>query len=314
MRPPARSVRPQDEVKHTPLAIVIGTLAAAGSIALVWLLGHIGFRLGFAQAVGVPELLAESGGGLSTGALIIMHVPMHMFAATVAEPMLLMLAFLLIAVPAGGLVGAKRAVPGGPRPSPLFVGFSWAGAIAGALFGAVAIAYVVSPFRQAWVQPMSLNAVEFEAWLNNMTIAAGLDGMMLIAAALWVVLVMRVECPPWMRGIAASAALFGLVVVTMAAGISNATVAHISMDRSVIDAGEAAVTEGAAATAPLQASTQQRILIGYTRRHAVTLSVSDDGEGRVMIAMSDIPTRMRVVDRVSISRLITDAAPEQPEF
>ena len=340
---PMKSVRASDETRQTPFGLILGAMVAIGSVGLTWLLGHIGFRLGFAEAIGVPELLAESGGGLSTGALIIMQLPLHMFEAVLVEPMWLMLAFLLMAIPAGGLVGARRLTPGGPKPSSLFTLMSWSGAIAAVVFGLLAIAYVVSPFRLAWINPLPLATAEFAGWLEDMTIVAGLDAIMVIAAALWVILAMRIECPLWMRALSVTATLFGLVVVTMSAGMTNATVAQLQLDRSIIvdvsnelDIEQPVVDEVARDETeetptrrapfgsmldfefpqsaevdieqPITLAVNERLLVGYTRNHAVFLKLSD---GETKFEMFDLPSHMQISQRASIADVIINADVEE---
>lgn len=288
LRQPMKSVRPEDERRPIPLGLVVGSLATVGAVGVVWLLGYIGYRLGFADVLGVPELLTESGGGLLTGALITMQFPLRVFEVSVAEPLWLMMAFLLVAIPAGGLVGARRLSRGGPKPSTLFTTMSWTGAIAAALFGGLALAYVVAPFRAAWMRPLPEDLGMMEAWLNGLSVVAGLDGLMVIAAVLWAVLSMRVECPPWMRGISAGAAIFALGVTSFAMAISNAAVAQLHRQRSV------AIIGGV---------DSPQVLVGYTRRHAVVMHTDAN---RPVIEFFDVPTQFWVTERKSIADLLLE--------
>ena len=58
---------------------------------------------------------------------------------------------------------------------------------------------------------------------------SGLDVLAVIIASLWVVVVMRLTVPMWLRGLCASIAFFGLVVVTVAMSMSNAAAAQITV-------------------------------------------------------------------------------------
>ena len=50
-------------------------------------------------------------------------------------------------------------------------------------------------------------------------VESGLDALALIAAAVWVVVTMRLAIPRWLRGLAASACFFALVVTAVAMAI-----------------------------------------------------------------------------------------------
>ena len=117
VRQPAHSVRPQDAPDRTPLRLAIGVIAAFGGLVVIWAAGHVGFRLGFAPLVRVPDLSLGAMGGLATGTLSLLAMPGTVITAGVEKPELMMLAFALIALPAAGIAAARRRTPGGPRPA-----------------------------------------------------------------------------------------------------------------------------------------------------------------------------------------------------
>lgn len=294
VRQPVKSVRKQDERDPRPMRLSIGIVAAVGAVGVVWLLGHLGFRLGFAALLGVPELLGEPGSGLATGALMLMTAPLRVFEVGIEQPMWLMVGFALIAIPGGGLAGAKPVTPGGPKPSNLFVTLSWTGAIASALVAAGLIAYASSPWRMAMLTPLASDLTGVERWLNGLTVAAGLDGLAVVASVMWLVLALRLATPLWMRALSISLAGLAVVVVALAMSISNAAVAHLRMDRSAwIAAGE----DGAVS---------ERLLIGYTRGHAVLMETSG---GRVRFEMQDVPATYRVAPGGSIADALLAGVP-----
>ena len=86
-------------------------------VALVWLLGHVGFRLGFAQVIEVTDLRGEFDDGLIAGVIMLIKAPALVIKAGVAQPVWLMVGFLMIAIPAAGLSAARPRVPRG-EPSP----------------------------------------------------------------------------------------------------------------------------------------------------------------------------------------------------
>ena len=78
-------------------------------------MGFLGYRLGFAPAVHLPELVGEPGSGLATGARIVISLPRAVFQAGLERPMWMMLGFVMISFPAAGLGAARPQTPGGPR-------------------------------------------------------------------------------------------------------------------------------------------------------------------------------------------------------
>src|SRR5262245_52047744 len=96
VRQPVKSVRKSDEADLTMLRLMIGVLVGLGSLGAIWLLGYIGFRLGFSHLMRVPDQLIEGSGGLTTGVMMLISAPRVILEAGIAEPMWLMLGFLLI--------------------------------------------------------------------------------------------------------------------------------------------------------------------------------------------------------------------------
>lgn len=298
LRQAVKSVRRADELRQMHPGLVIGIITAVGTIGLVWLLGHLGFRLGFANALGVPELLGEPGGGLATGALVVIMLPLRVFEAGIEQPMWLMLAFLAIGIPGGALAAAKPVTPGGPRPKPAVQALLWMGSIFASLVALLIVAYVVSPLRQNWLSSLPTQLTGVDGWLNGLHIAAGLDGLVVVAAALWMVLAWRIAVPVWMRAIAISATTFAVAVVTVAMGMSNALVAHLHLERSVVSFGD--LDE--------QGQPRDYVLVGYTREHAVILQLES---GTAVLEMFDVPTSLRLIERQSIANALLEAMPEE---
>jgi len=294
VRQPVRSVRREDEASRLPVRLAIGTLAAVGGLALLWVMGYAGFRLGFASVIGVPELSIDAGGGLATSARVIVGLPMRIVEAGVAEPLWLMVAFGLIAIPAGGLAGVRPRTPGGPRPSALFTLFTWTGAIAACLAAAVVIAYVLWPVRLAWTTPLPRDLAGVDGWLDAWRTAAGFDGLVALAAGVWVVLAMRLQTPRWMKGLCGSATIFAFLVIVIAMGVTNATAAHLEAPRSTLALGAE--------------DEQTSILVGYTPHHAVILQASD---GEAWLEMFDVPTQVRLAERRSIAATLVNAMPPE---
>ena len=67
VRQPVKSVRKSDEPDRAMYNLILGAIVALGIVGAVWLMGYLGFRMGFAPLVRVPELSIDGGGGILTG-------------------------------------------------------------------------------------------------------------------------------------------------------------------------------------------------------------------------------------------------------
>jgi hypothetical protein len=285
-----RSVRKADEPDRTALRLAIGVIVAIGIVSAVWLMGYLGFRMGFAPLIDVPQLQTDFGSGLVTGTIMLISVPRLIILAGVEEPTRLMLAFVLIVVPAAGLAAAKPRSPGGPPPSTAAVVFSQAGAIVAALNALALTLWAASHTRNANFVGLPFHPDEAGAWLVNLRTVAGLDALGVVAGAVWVVLVMRLAIPLWLRAITASASFFALAVITVAASTSSAAVAQLQSPRS-----EVFLDDG---------SVHTRLLLGYTPGQIATLRVD---EGGAVVELHDRSMRATVIGRRSIAGMVEDA-------
>lgn len=263
VRQPVKSVRHADQPDRTNTRLLIGVLAVLGSVAGVWLIGHIGFRLGFAAMIGVPELASQPGEGLVTGMLMLINGPRVILQAAIEQPMWLLVAFGLLAIPAAGLSAAKPRAPGGPRLSNLAVTASHAAAIVGGLNTIAITWWTVSPFRNDLVTDLPRLATDATAWLRDLQTAAGIDLLAFIAAALWVVLAFRLPVALWLKALLASATFFALVVVTVAMAVTSGSAAHIEAGRSLclLDSE----------------SNHWRLLLGNVNNQLATLEITPEG-------------------------------------
>src|SRR5262245_56067723 len=172
VRQSVKSVRRSDESSRAALHLAVGVISALGAVGAVWLIGYLGFRMGFAPVMRVPDLLAEPGNGLVTGTMILISVPQVILHAGLAQPGFLMLAFAMIAIPAASLGAIVPATPGGPRPSREAVIVSYAGAIAAALNGLALLAWTVSPFRSSFVTELPFEPAGAARWLEDLQTVA----------------------------------------------------------------------------------------------------------------------------------------------
>lgn len=297
VRQPVKSVRKRDEPDRTTVHLTIGVIVAVGILVGVWLMGHLGFRLGFAPAVRLPELLGEPGEGLATGTLMLISVPRVIILAGVAEPAWLMVGFALIAIPAAGISAAKVPAPGGPRLSPAAVTFSYVGAIAAGVNTLAMLWWTASDLRNDKVGELPLVLGSADQWLENLQTVAAFDVLLVIAAALWAVLVLRLAIPRWLKAITASATFFTLVVLAVAMSISNAAVAQIEADRSIVFVDDGSLDE--------------QLLLGFTRGHAALLQITRNDTVETRLIERD--TRLTVYGRQSIIDMLREYRVPRPQ-
>jgi hypothetical protein len=297
VRPAAgiKSVRRSDEPDRTALRLAIGVIVALGVVAAVWLMGYLGYRLGFAPLVDVPHLEIDLGSGLVTGTIMLISIPHLIILAGVEKPAWLILGFVLIAIPAAGLAAAKPRAPGGPRPSSAALVFSYAGGVLAAVNALILTWWTASGIRLASFEGLPFHPADAEAWLTSLRTVAGLDAVGVIASAVWVVLVMRLAIPVWLRALSASASFFALVVVTVAVSASSAAVAQLQVPRS-----EVFLDDG---------SVHTRLLLGFTPRQVATLRID---EGGAVVELHDRSMMMTVIGRRSIVGMLEEAQRQRP--
>ncbi len=286
-----KSVRTSDEPDRAVFKLALGVIVAAGTVAAVWLMGSVGFRLGFAPLIDVPQLQLNPGAGLITGTMVFISIPQVIILAGLAQPLWLMLGFGLIAIPAAGISAATPHTPGGPRRTSAAVVFSYAGAIAAAINTLIVIGWTASIARNSRIDQMRVDPRDMTQWLADLTSVAGLDTLAVIASALWVVLVLRLAIPLWLRALAATASFFTLLVATVAMSMSNASVAELQKPRS-----EVFLDDG---------SVETRLLLGSATGQLVTLRIDMD------VAIVELGPRtgtMTVIGRQSIVGLLENAA------
>ena len=289
VRPAAgiRSVRETDQPDRAAFKLALGVVVAAGLVLCVWLMGYIGFRLGFAPMIDVPQLQLEPGMGLATGTLMLISMPRVIIMAGIAQPMWLMLGFVLIAIPAAGISAVRPHTPGGPRQTTAAVAFSYTGAIAAAINALLVIWWAASATRKGPLDQLRVDPRETAGWLGDLTAVAGIDVLAVIASATWVVLVLRLAIPLWLRVMASTTAFFTLIVITVAMSMSNAAVTELQKPRS-----EVFLDDG---------SVDTRLLLGATPGRLATLRMN---MGVAIVELQDSGGTMTVIGRQSIISML----------
>ena len=295
VRQAVKSVRRRDEPDRIAFRLTLGVIVAVGILAGVWLMGHLGFRLGFAPAIRLPELLGEPGEGLATGTLMLISVPRVIILAGVAEPSWLIVGFALIAIPAAAISAAKMPAPGGPRLSTAAVTFSYVGAIAAGMNAVAMIWWAASQMRNDKIGELPIALGSAVQWLENLQTVAAFDVLVTIAAALWAVLVLRLAIPRWLKAITASVSFFTLAVLAVAMSMSNAAVAQIEADRSLVFVDDGSLDE--------------QLLLGFTRGHAALLRITPDSAVEMQLVERD--TKLTVFGRQSLIDLLRNGPATQ---
>ncbi len=271
--------------------LAIGVIAAIGTLVIVWLIGHIGYRLGCAPLLRVPELIGEPGGGLATGTMIFILIPRVVFQAGLAQPLWLMIGFAMISIPAASLGAAKPATAGAPKPTQSLQAIAAIGAVLSMCNGCALIWWTSSAVRSNLLAPLPLHPDEATAWYAGLQTAAGLDVLAVLAAALWVVLVLRLPVATWLRAIAASACFFTLIVVVVALAMSNAAASEAGSTRALCVLNDTDPTP--------------RVILGSTPHHMAALVVHDN---TTTVELRNRPEAITIIGRRSIVQYLTEQA------
>ncbi|MCA9286141.1 MAG: hypothetical protein KDA22_13030 [Phycisphaerales bacterium] len=286
VRQPVRSVRPSDLPSPAPFRLAVVTVCVGGGIGAAWLLGHLGFRIGFAPAVGIPDLLAGPAEGLSGGVRQLLGSAALVFRAGLVQPMLLLAGFLAIAAPAAGLAATRPLRPGGPRPSAAAVALSTIAAVAAIAIGALLIVWTAVPVRLDALATMPTRSTDAADWIAGVRMTAGADTLASTAAVVWTVLVFRLAVPRWLRTLAATTMVAASIVTVLAWAASSAIAVEIARPRPLVDLG---------------AGRGGGLVLGYTPGHAVLLRRSGD---RLVVDLRPDDETMRVTGRASAAALL----------
>jgi hypothetical protein len=304
VRPSGRSVKAVEHPETWPRRLAVGVISVLAVAAATWLMGYLGFRLGFAPMMQLPDLVAQPGAGLVTGTLILINVPRVLFQAGMAEPLWLMIGFGAIALPAAALGAARPRTPGGPAMRKSLETMANLGATGALLFAIGLVAWTSAPVRTSLVQPLPDDPARADAWFDALQTAAGLDVLAVVVAALWVVLVFRLPIALWFRSISGAATIFAFLVAFVAMSMSNAAAAHVGMPRSL-----AAPPAIAGAASPSPETPPETLVLGSTHTHLATLTVSR--EGRTALRLSQHPGDLTVLGRSSIIAFLREHAVEE---
>lgn len=289
VRQPMRSVRGSDHADPLPVRLAIAVIAAVGGIIVLWLIGLLGYELGFKPLIDSAPMRIGFTDALVAGVLMLMQAPLSIFQVALHEPLWFMIGFLLISIPAGGLGAARQRTPGGPRPHPLAIFFAYLGAIAAALFTVGALLWLLSPLRDSFIARLPTEATMAGAWADDLRFVAGLDLLMVCAAVLWVVLVARLPIPRWLRAITATATISAAIMMIVATAMTTGPVAHIEMSRAVLISDD---------------DPTPRLILGEGEHHTVLLE--RDQAGTLQIRLAPPATTSHIRTQSSLVAFLED--------
>lgn len=285
VRQPVRSVGRQGEPSRGPMRLALAVVIVVAALLLLWMLGMLGHRLGYAVHMRVPELVQHPTAAFANGVRMIINVPETIIQAGVYRVGWLLLAFLAIAAPAGGLAASQPYVAGGPRQSQLAVTFSWIGAIAASLNALLIVWWTASGARRALIGELPFSVDNVEQWLQQLRTAAGLDALALFAAVLWLVLLLRITLPTWLKALSVTLAVAGAVIAFAGFAVTAGCVAGVETPRSVCML-ETEVDD-------------THLLIGSTDQQIATAHVEFGNV--VMIQLTDRPSTLNVLDSMPVT-------------
>lgn len=284
LRQPVKSVRASDMPDRAPVRLAFVALTVAGSVGLIWLMGHLGYRLGYAPAVWVPELLAEPGEGLATGANLLISTPALIFSAGLDAWLALMVWFVVIALPASAIAAVRRRAPGGPPPSRGEAALTMLGSLL-AIVAALGIsAWTLSSWRRESLGPLPGLLADVSGWSSDVNVTAGLDAMSLLAALLWLTLATRFSLARWLRMLCIIPLSFAVAATGLSLAISAGIASQASAPRSLVHL-------------PDGESADPYLLLGYTREHCAVVGVVDQ---TIRVWLVDRPAEMAVLERISL--------------
>jgi hypothetical protein len=114
-----------------------------------------------------------------------------------------------------------------------------------------------------------------------------------IAAALWVVVVMRLAIPVWLRALSASICFFALAIIATAMAISNVTISQVNAKHPVFFSDDGSI--------------DTHLTLGYTPRAMASLRVD---EKAVFVDLHNRPGDVTVIGQESVAGFLASRTPK----
>lgn len=271
-------------------------MVVACTLVALPLAGLIGFRHGFAETVGVPDLQRELGASFSDGVRLVLAAPLRVFDAGMNDTVALMLAMGVLITGAGALTLAvfspSRAAPreGGGEEPPAGAALHAGGLVVCAIVSVVQIAWAIARSSDVVGEFMPWSPEAFAPWQAMVRITAGVDLIALAAAVVWLLVAARLRSMLWLRSLTLVVSASAVLALFAAGAMSNAIASQISQPRSLFQRG------------PVENGAKPDLILGHTLTHLVVIR---DG-GELQLISPDIA--IAVVGRASISDFIGEPA------
>jgi hypothetical protein len=243
-----REIRSELTAARSSLRLAACGVLAALAVAALWLIGHLGFHLGAAPMLGLSELEAASG-GLALGTRLLVNAPFEIYRAGLDDPARLVVGFVAVAIPAALLplallIGAGPILPRGGAATARRRFGSMAATLA-MIASALFIFWICTPFRLTRLTPLPSDLLSAAPWLSGRSVVAGLDALAATSAVLWVVLLVQIDVPGWLRSLAGTITALAAAIMLVAATTSNGAAAELNRPLASIrlssESGEAAL-------------------------------------------------------------------------
>lgn len=216
--------------------IRIALVVAIASFALlgILLVGIVGFRAGFAPAMGVPTLTQTMGEAFSRGLLLPVALLEAIYTTGVRAPLIFTGALIIMLPPIAAIVIAKPRTPG---TAPFRQEARVAAAIGG---GLIVIADIIIAVRMASASrgildaPFGRDVAEFTPWIEAMEGLAAKDSIALVVAILLAVLAFRLPIERWARAVVGTIAIATCIIAAAATAASGGTMAGLDEPRSLL--------------------------------------------------------------------------------
>lgn len=232
MAPSSSTLQPNQSAARLALVVAITAFSLVGILVL----GIVGFRTGFAAAVGVPTLSQTLGEAFARGLAIPVALLQSVYTTGVRTPLLFTGALIIMLPPIAAIVIAtpRRTEQQPPRSEARI-----AAAIGG---GLIVLADIIIAVRTAAAShnllkaPFGENFAAFAPWIESMEALAATDLIALVVAVLLAVLVFRLPLDRWARAVVGTLTIGTCVIAAAATAASGGRVAGIDEPRSVIHA------------------------------------------------------------------------------
>ncbi|MFG0328958.1 MAG: hypothetical protein ACF8PN_03575 [Phycisphaerales bacterium] len=267
-----------------------GTIWGLSVLLAVFLAGLIGFRNGFLELVGIPELQQSALECMASGVRLVVEAPGRVFSAGIDDATPWLVALGLVVAGGGAVSIVVLSEDRREESGPVGQTIAGLGAVLIGVVSAGMVAWTISRGQAFFAAPLPWSGVEIGGWLVSHRVAAGVDLIAVVAAALWFVAALRLRTFVWLRVLTIAIAASALVTTYAGSAMSNGALSELERLRTLVR------TDGAEeAQAPV-------LLIGHTQSHLVV--APGGGEEARFVSPSDGMTatgRRSIIDQIRLT-------------